>query len=485
MNARYEPAPRHQTLGEAFFDRVEPARFPETHLRYRNRRWARRVGLDDLSDDAWVDHFARFRPLPNNLREPLALRYHGHQFQQYNPELGDGRGFLFAQMREPGTDRLLDLATKGSGRTPWSRTADGRLTLKGGVREVLAAAMLEALGVYTSKAFSLIETGEQLMRHDEPSPTRSAVLVRLGHGHIRIGTFQRLAFLGERENLERLLNYAVETYWPEADAPELSQRAVRFLDCVVGAVARLGAQWTAAGFVHGVINTDNVMITGESFDYGPWRFAPRFDPAFTAAYFDHGGLYAFGNQPAALNWSLFRLADCLAPLTGEDALLQTLNGFQDRFNRHLADATLARLGLTAPSAEHADALVGAYYGALQATDVAFERAFFDLIGSAQPARLAASPHAAAYESQHWEPVIHALRAQPTAPGLDTALTHPYFRRGEPETLLIDDVEGIWTPIAEEDDWESFRHCLDRIDEMRDAYLPLLGEPKRIEVFGES
>ena len=128
--------------------------------------------------------------------EPLALRYHGHQFRVYNPEIGDGRGFLYAQLRD-GLDRLLDLATKGSGTTPYSRRGDGRLTLKGGVREILATEMLEALGVNTSKSFSLIETGEELMRGDEPSPTRSAVLVRLSHSHIRIGTFQRMAAEGD------------------------------------------------------------------------------------------------------------------------------------------------------------------------------------------------------------------------------------------------------------------------------------------------
>src|SRR5271170_7670008 len=139
----------------------------------------------------------RFEPLPGNLEKPLALRYHGHQFDVYNPALGDGRGFLFAQLQDD-AGRLLDLGTKGSGQTPWSRGGDGRLTLKGGVREVLATEMLEALGVYTSKSFSLFETGEKLTRGDEPSPTRSSVLVRLGHSHIRIGTFQRLAALKDR-----------------------------------------------------------------------------------------------------------------------------------------------------------------------------------------------------------------------------------------------------------------------------------------------
>src|SRR5262249_23359045 len=147
-------------------------------LRYRNDRWARRVGLSHLTDAEWIAHFGRFQPLPDNIPQPLALRYHGHQFRTYNPDLGDGRGFLFAQFRDD-AGRILDLGTKGSGKTPYSRTADGRLTLKGGVREVMATTMLEAFGVNTSKTFSLIETGEQLNRNDEPSPTRSSVLVRL------------------------------------------------------------------------------------------------------------------------------------------------------------------------------------------------------------------------------------------------------------------------------------------------------------------
>lgn len=188
----------------------------------------------------------------------------------------------------------LDLATKGSGKTPWSRTADGRLTLKGGVREVLATSMLEALGVDTSKTFSLIETGEALERGDEPSPTRSSVMVRLSHSHIRIGSFQRQAFHRSTENIVKLLDYTIKTYMPEVWRDDVSARAVAFLEEVCRRVARVGAQWMAAGFVHGVLNTDNINITGESFDYGPWRFLPVLEPGFTAAYFDETGLYAYG-----------------------------------------------------------------------------------------------------------------------------------------------------------------------------------------------
>ncbi len=204
-DASYRPSTAHADLGEGFYDPVEPADFPMRVVRYRDRRWAARIGLGELDEAAFEKHFARFLPLPENYPHPLALRYHGHQFQVYNPEIGDGRGFLFAQAYDE-KDRLLDLATKGSGRTPWSRTGDGRLTLKGGVREVLATRMLEALGVYTSKSFALFETGEPLVRGDEPSPTRSSVLTRLSHSHIRIGTFQRFAAFGDAMRIERLVS---------------------------------------------------------------------------------------------------------------------------------------------------------------------------------------------------------------------------------------------------------------------------------------
>ena len=142
-------------LGDAFYDPVTAARFPQTILRFRNDRAAAEVGLDGLGNDEWIAHFGRFEPLPGALTQPLALRYHGHQFRVYNPEIGDGRGFLLAQMTDD-RGRLMDLGTKGSGQTPWSRFGDGRLTLKGGVREILATEMLEALGVETSRTFSLI-----------------------------------------------------------------------------------------------------------------------------------------------------------------------------------------------------------------------------------------------------------------------------------------------------------------------------------------
>jgi uncharacterized protein YdiU (UPF0061 family) len=468
VSSAYEPAPTHQGLGDQFYDSVEAAEFPLHRLRYRNQRWARRIGLDTLTDDEWVNHFGRFAPLPENFPHPLALRYHGHQFGVYNPYLGDGRGSLFAQIRDSETRRLLDLGTKGSGKTPWSREGDGRLTLNGGLREVLATEMLEALGVETSKSFSLIETGEQLMRGDEPSPTRSSVLVRLSHSHIRIGTFQRFAHLNDTESLRALLDHSIKFYVPEAwdDSPQ--QRALRFLSEVSNRVARMGAQWMAAGFVHGVLNSDNINITGESFDYGPWRFLPTYDPEFTAAYFDQGGRYAYGRQPGALLWNLNRLAECLEGFAAPDELASTLQGFQSIIQREFAAAVVRRLGLVPRGFSEDMKLANELFSFMRATNAPFEQMFFDLYGGlASEARWERSPAAPIYRAPEFAALRTLLAEYQPVEGIN--LDHRYFQRAAPVTMLIEEVQSLLGAIRQSDDWLPFEAKLADIAQMADAY----------------
>ena len=455
----YTPSRQHEALGEGFYDLVDAAKFPKHLLRYRNQSWAERVGLGGLSDEAWIAHFGKFDPLPGSFDRPLALRYHGHQFRAYNPDLGDGRGFLFAQLHDLADGRLLDLGTKGSGTTPWSRTADGRLTLKGGVREVLATAMLEALGVNTSKSFSLIETGEDLVRGDEPSPTRSAVLVRLSHSHIRIGTFQRFAYEQDGDSLRRLVDHSVALLLPEAAREDPAERVVAFLEAVCVRVARMGAQWMVAGFVHGVLNTDNINITGESFDYGPWRFLPTYQPEFTAAYFDHSGLYAFGRQPDTLLWNLTRLAECLLPLAPQQALEGALGVFVAEFRRALAAGVVRRLGLQSRGPEEDGAMSQAFWKFMLESQAGFERVFFDCFAGMPRAPYSGT----AFEA--WQALT-----QPYAPVDSARLSHCYFSRPGPCTMLIEDVEAIWAPIAASDDWSLFHAKLDRIAEMQEALV---------------
>jgi uncharacterized protein YdiU (UPF0061 family) len=466
VSPAYRPDPKLPALGPEFADPVEAAAFPRTTLRFRNDRAAATVGLETLTDAEWIAHFGRFEALPGGIDPPLAQRYHGHQFRVYNPELGDGRGFTFAQLREADTGRLLDLGAKGSGRTPWSRSGDGRLTLKGGVREVLATAMLEALGVPTSRSFSLIETGEDLERGDEPSPTRSSVLVRLSWSHIRFGSFQRHAYFERPDRITALVDHVVETYYPEL--AEANDRPVALLQAVVGRAARLTARWMAAGFVHGVLNTDNMNMTGESFDYGPYRFLPYNDPNFTAAYFDHAGLYAFGRQPEAVFWNLQQLAGCFSMVAESDPLVDALNGFGAAYRRELAEAMLGRLGVQPRGGEEDAALAQAAFRAFSEGGEAlrWEPFFFDwFCGDA--GRADVSPRGGIYRAEGFAEFRRLIAS--FTPERPERLAHAYFARPEPEELLYDQIEALWAPIAEADDWSAFDAKLAGIETAREAW----------------
>lgn len=448
----YRPDPAISSVADFIAEPVKAAVFPSHILRFRNNRWQDAVGLGQLDDAQWIAHFGRFEPLPDNLPQPLALRYHGHQFRVYNPDIGDGRGFLFAQLRD-NAGRLLDFGTKGSGQTPYSRFGDGRLTLKGGVREVLATEMLEALGVETSKSFSLIETGEALERGDEPSPTRSAVLVRLSHGHIRIGSFQRLATIGDIESLKRLLAYTLQHYYEEPDGEDAP---VRLLRHVVERTARLAASYMAAGFVHGVLNSDNINVTGESFDYGPWRFTPKWEPGFTAAYFDHSGLYAFARQAQAIHWDVVQLAVALRPLAEAEILVPELEAYPDLFSRALDRALIERLGILPIDTEKDTALGQAIIAALYESGVEIDRFFFDWRGGA--ARGGGYDH----------PAFAALTDQLTGYRPNGSLNHAYWEGDFPCSMHIDEVETIWSRIDEADDWSLFHEKVGAIRAMGEA-----------------
>ena len=448
--ARYRAETPILALAGWLADPVVAAEFPETALRFRNDRWAAAVGLDALSDAEWIAHFGRFAPLPDNLPQPLALRYHGHQFRVYNPEIGDGRGFLFAQLGDD-EGRLLDLGTKGSGRTPWSRDGDGRLTLKGAMREILATEMLEALGVNTSKTFSVVETGEQLMRGDEPSPTRSAVLTRLSHGHIRIGTFQRLLALEEKDHMAALTDYCLAQFPgppPPENAPGGDEPAVRLIHQVVERLADLAASYMVAGFVHGVVNSDNMNISGESFDYGPWRFLPRWDPAFTAAYFDHAGLYAFGRQPEALHWNCGQLAVALRLLADTPPLIAAMERFGPLYMDAIGRRWCWRLGVVSRGTEADTALIAACEMALAESGMQPDAFFFRHRGGRAAMGDLAGP----------------LEGYDPAPS-----DHPYWNDFAPQSMLIEEVEEIWAAIAERDDWAPLEAKIRAIRRMGEAH----------------
>lgn len=464
VSSTYQPDPHFYGLGPEFGDPVEVAEFPMHRLVWRDQRAAQRVGLDTLSDAEWVAHFGRFESLPNMAQPPVAMRYHGHQFRTYNPQLGDGRGFLFGQLRDQ-NGRLLDLGTKGSGQTPWSRQGDGRLTLKGGVREVLAARMLEAQGVNTSKALSLIETGENLIRSDEPSPTRSAVLVRLQHSHVRFGTFQRHAFLDAPERLTALVDHCVALYYPHLQDLKGPARAAALVREVALATAEMVAGWMAAGFVHGVLNTDNINVTGESFDYGPWRFLPVADGNFTAAYFDQTGLYAYGRQPEAGLWNLKQLAGALTPIGELESLTEAVRAYPPAFAHAQQAALLRRLGLkVSPKAEDSRTMLDAMFAFMARSGVSWDGFFHDWFGGlASEARAMAGPRATFYQGEDFKAWVTWL--DQFAPERPERLSHAYFQTAEPASLVIEEVEALWARIAEQDDWSGFHQKLADIDQL--------------------
>ncbi len=429
-------------LGHDFYDAVQSAEFPEKKLRYLN---------SSLNLNFPTDHLWHFKPLQNNLPDCLALRYHGHQFQHYNPDIGDGRGFVFAQLLQsnPQNNQWYDLGTKGSGTTPHSRSGDGRLTLKGAVREALATEMLTSLGVDTSKTACIFETGENLIRNDEPSPTRSAVLTRFSRGHIRIGTFQRLAALNQIDNIKKLTSYCMNFYYQneyiKIDLPDQNLLAARFFQVVCEKNADLVAQVMMAGFVHGVLNTDNINISGELFDYGPYRFMPQYDPTFTAAYFDYQGLYAYGRQPHSFFWNLNQLGFSLKKAYPDLPFEQILENFSVDFNTSIQKYFSERLNLKFKTTEDCSVAISEFFKYLEKNKLFFEQTFFDFHSCKSTEVLKKHPKAGS--------VVKALEK---ADILDESLAKSdYFKNEKPQTLLIEEIETIWSAISENDDWSLF------------------------------
>ncbi|MEZ5204772.1 MAG: YdiU family protein [Acidimicrobiales bacterium] len=279
---------------------------------------------------------------------PVALAYAGHQFGGYSPRLGDGRALLLGEL--PGPDGgVVDLHLKGSGRTPFARGGDGKAAVGPMLREHLIGEAMHALGVPTTRSLAVAATGEQVRREEGPLP--GAVLARVASSHLRVGTFQYAASLDDRDLLERLADHAIERHHPHAaDAPN---RFLALYDAVVTAQAELVARWMHVGFVHGVMNTDNTTISGETIDYGPCAFLDAHDPSKAFSSIDHGGRYAFGHQPAIVQWNLARLAEALLPLIDDDqeaavaAATEVLQALPARFGQAWRAGMRTKLGLTA------------------------------------------------------------------------------------------------------------------------------------------
>jgi uncharacterized protein YdiU (UPF0061 family) len=270
---------------------------------------------------------------------------------------------------------------------------------------------------------------------------------------MRIGTFQRLAFFGDVDNLKKLTRYCLENLYSEQPSVDDPENGYRLFDLVGRATARLAASYLAAGFVHGVLNSDNINITGESFDYGPWRFTPFWDPEFTAAYFDHYGLYAFGRQPEAIHWDLAQLAGCLSLFAEAPPLSDLLASWSDRFQQALVSALLRRLGIDPSDNDRETA--GALIRALATRAQPIDRIFFDWRGGHDP-----GPQA--YRQPPFRELAGLLH------GRERAKTHAYWSEPEPCSMHIDEVEAIWSAIADNDDWQPFNNKVKAIRRMGEA-----------------
>jgi serine/tyrosine/threonine adenylyltransferase len=478
---QYEPA--FESLGNDYADPVMGAEFPQHILRFRNEDVLSKIGLDptQVTDQDFIEAFGQFRG-----RSPLlAMRYHGYQFGEYNPRLGDGRGFLYGQVR--GTDgELYDFGTKGSGTTPYSRGGDGRLTLKGGVREVLASEALHYSGVKTSRCLSLIETGEQLWRGDEPSPTRSSVMVRFSRSHLRFGTFERLYALQRPDLIKTLLDHGIEIYYPHLLGDP--DRYAKFYAELVQRTAELAAQWMSVGFCHAVLNTDNMSITGESFDYGPFAFIQTYDLTFAAAYFDHYGRYSYGNQPGICRWNLEMLqkplsaviaSSCRAVTHQESApsdLDAGLSHFEAAYYRTYRRRMLQKLGFTQADTPEAEALLIHTLEFLASTQVNYHEFFAALRQTFSELWRTDAGHILsdvenlakpewAEQLKVWQQHYHHVLMQ--LPEAALAEVGIQLREHNPLTVpMRPEIETVWEAISADDNWQPFYDLVQRIQSNR-------------------
>jgi uncharacterized protein YdiU (UPF0061 family) len=332
-------------LPERFYARLPPTPVAEPRLVHLNDALARELGLDPafLSSSEGVALLAGNRVAQG--AEPLAAAYAGHQFGHFVPQLGDGRAILLGEIIDR-LGRRRDIQLKGSGPTPFSRRGDGRAALGPVLREYLVSEAMAALGVPTTRALAAVTTGETVFRE---GPLPGAVLTRVASSHIRVGTFQFFAARGDTDGVRALADYVIERHYPEAAGAPNPYRAL--LDGVVARQASLIARWLGIGFIHGVMNTDNMSIAGETIDYGPCAFMDAYHPGTVFSSIDENGRYAFGNQPSIAQWNLARLAETLLPLLGQDETVAmgeahaALSTFAPLFNAAYIAGFRRKLGL--------------------------------------------------------------------------------------------------------------------------------------------
>ncbi len=393
-------------LPERFFHRQPPVAVTAPKLIAVNRALARRLGLDPdaLAAPEWIEVFAGNR-VPEGAA-PLAQAYAGHQFGGWVPQLGDGRALLLGEIVAPDGARF-DLALKGSGPTPFSRRGDGRAGLGPVLREYILSEAMAALGVPTTRALAAVTTGEPVWRE---TPLPGAVLARVAASHIRVGTFQYFAAREDAEALAVLADHVIARHYPGAAGP------LGLLEAVTEAQARLIARWMSLGFIHGVMNTDNMAVSGETIDYGPCAFMDEYDPAKVFSSIDQFGRYAYGNQPKIALWNLAQFASCLLPLMGEEgpaieAATEAINRFADLYQAEWLRLFRAKIGISVAAEEDA-ALITGLLSRMAEGRADFTRTFRGLAEGTAAAEFADPASFAAWEAE-WRKRL-AAEADPEA-----------------------------------------------------------------------
>ncbi|WP_223788489.1 protein adenylyltransferase SelO [Marinicella meishanensis] len=331
-------------LGPEFSSPTQPGRCSRPSVLLWNEALADTLGIDfDPQQQALV--FSGQKLLPGS--QPVAMAYSGHQFGQFNPHLGDGRAHLLGELTSSQGEQF-DVHLKGSGRTPYSRNGDGLCALKPAVREFLMSEAMHALGVPTTRTLAVVSTGDTVMRQ---TPGPGAVVTRIANSHLRIGTFEHFAARGQHQAVQTLADLAIALHGPEnlGDKPT---KYLDFLSHVIDLQINLVVEWMRVGFIHGVMNTDNILVSGHTIDYGPCAMMGAYDPGAVFSSIDHQGRYAYGNQPAIMQWNLARLAECLLPLINDDTdqavadVMPLIEGYRDQYQAAFHRMMAGKLGFT-------------------------------------------------------------------------------------------------------------------------------------------
>ncbi len=331
-----------------FYARVEPTPVAAPHLVKLNHALCDELGLDAAALEATGAEIFSGNLIPDGA-DPVAMGYAGHQFGQFVPQLGDGRAILLGEVIDRNGKRR-DIQLKGAGQTPYSRRGDGRAALGPVLREYIVSEAMNALGLPTTRALAAVTTGQPVYRE---TMLPGAVFTRVAASHVRVGTFQFLAARGDVAGLERLTDYVIDRHYPEL--ADTDNRPLALLEAVIGRQAFLIARWLHVGFIHGVMNTDNMTISGETIDYGPCAFMDAYDPATVYSFIDQGGRYAYANQPAIGQWNLTRLAEALLPVIDPveaksiELAQAALGAYAPAFQGHWMDGMRRKIGLSAPA----------------------------------------------------------------------------------------------------------------------------------------